>query len=161
MPAGVSAYVPLANITLGVAANTVTFSSIPATYRDLIIIGTYTLSTAQYVRIRFNGDATTTNYYDVDMLGNGTTFSSTRGNDNIINPSVLGQATGSVKIEIMDYSATDKHKTGLSRLNESTTGVGFGAFRWANTAAVTSVALVGNGVNFNSASNFALYGIPS
>ena len=38
MPAGVSAWTPLANITLASTANTVTFSSISGAYKDLRLV---------------------------------------------------------------------------------------------------------------------------
>jgi hypothetical protein len=38
MPAGVSAYTALANVTLGSSAANVTFSSISGSYRDLVLI---------------------------------------------------------------------------------------------------------------------------
>ena len=60
----------------------------------------------------------------------------------------------------MDYSATDKHKTMLSRGGSSSFGVGMNAGRWANTSAVTSVLVIGqSGLDFAAGSTFYLYGI--
>jgi hypothetical protein len=57
MPAGVSAITPLANITLGSAAASVTFSSIAATYKDLYLVAQTGLSSAgQTVNVQFNND---------------------------------------------------------------------------------------------------------
>jgi len=60
-------YRPLATITLGSTASSITFSSIPATYRDLIIVGNPLGAEAA---ARFNGDSGS-NYNGVQMWGNG------------------------------------------------------------------------------------------
>lgn len=58
-------YEPIATTTVGSAVNTVTISSIPATYDDLriIVVGN---STVANTYMRFNGDSTT-NYWFQDM----------------------------------------------------------------------------------------------
>ena len=61
----------------------------------------------------------------------------------------------------MDYSATDKHKTFLTRIADKG---GYGdyvvaaASRWANTSTVTSVTVFGT-ANFQIGNTFNLYGI--
>jgi len=56
MPAGVSAYVPLANLTLGSSAASVTFSSISQAYKDLVLVIEATTSALDVAIIRFNSD---------------------------------------------------------------------------------------------------------
>ena len=57
-------YEPIATNTLGSAASSVTFSSIPSTYTDLIVVMNYANSTGLAdVFFRFNGD-TGSNYSD-------------------------------------------------------------------------------------------------
>jgi len=63
-------YTPLATVTLGSATSSVTFSSIPATYRDLILIFDGTRTGNNNVQYRFNSD-TGTNYSTVIAAGNG------------------------------------------------------------------------------------------
>jgi hypothetical protein len=61
-------------------------------------------------------------------------------------------------LQIMDYSATDKHKSALTRTTHTSQSVVEAlASRWANTAAITSLAVSGG--TFNVGSTFALYGI--
>ena len=154
-------YVPLANITLGSSAATVTFSSISGAYRDLVLVATHrNTTTATSVRLRYNGDSGS-NYTTVWMGGTGSgTFSGTfSGDATIITDSNTGNDSISIT-HILDYSATDKHKTQLSR--GSGAGINAIAFagRWANTAAITSiVASYPGGGSFTSGSTFALYGI--
>jgi hypothetical protein len=66
---------------------------------------------------------------------------------------------------IMDYSATDKHKSTLIRSRSSRdngdTDTTAGAGRWANTAAVNSLRFYLTGGSFAAGSNFQIYGIAS
>lgn len=165
MPAGVSAWTPLANITLGSAQASVTFSSISGTYRDLVLVCHYlAASSGSYPVIRFNSDTSDANYRFVEVVGNGTSASSSSGNGlyfgNNYQPSDNTNPQP-VVIQILDYSATDKHKTALLRTNASTQGVSILAGRWANTAAITSITINGNFVNIAAGSSFALYGVSS
>ena len=62
----------------------------------------------------------------------------------------------------MDYSATDKHKTVITRASSAGYYIGMSAGRWANTNAITSVsAVMESGRTWSIGSTFALYGIVS
>jgi len=63
------------------------------------------------------------------------------------------------QINFMDYSATDKHKTMLTRHNLDTSGTNAFAHRWASTSAITSITFTAATANFVSGSSFALYGV--
>jgi hypothetical protein len=109
--------------------------------------------------MRFNGD-TGNNYFMVEMRGNGsTTFSGTL-TDSFALAGQLTTTQGNFINQIMDYSATDKHKTLLARSNGSGTQVQGHASRWANTAAITSF-VVSNAGTFSTGTTFNLYGIAS
>jgi len=157
-------YTPLATVTLGSSAASVTFSSIPATYRDLILVVeavTASGSGAMGVGARYNGD-TGSNYSDVFMAGDGSTaFSGApTGTSNPIGR--IDQSRGNFISQLMDYSATDKHKTSLTRINNSIAVVTARAGRWANTSAVTSINLFNSSANgevFAIGSTFNLYGV--
>jgi hypothetical protein len=162
-------YTPLATVTLGSAANSVTFSSIPATYRDLILVIRGSSSSNSYVSARFNSD-TGTNYGYVSMIGANTAYSNSSTHDRIYlsDNEQKANALYLIQMSVMDYSATDKHKTALTRTNSQTailTGpvetpaVYASAHRWANTAAITSVAVNNLTGNFNSSTTFNLYGV--
>jgi hypothetical protein len=164
MPAGVSAYVPLANITLGATAATVTFSSINQSYRDLVVVftGTNNLSATDLVA-RVNSD-TGANYLMVRASGNGTARSSAIfGTETRLNFTAIAQInTTEIQttiINFMDYSATDKHKTTISRANRAGAGTEMFANRWANTAAITSIQFYCGVNSFAAGSTFALYGV--
>jgi len=156
-------YTPLANVTLGSATSSVTFGSIPATYRDLICVVVATGSTTLQGRIRLSGD-TGSNYNNVRMSGSGSATSSNElSNQTSGFLSVIAQATTTgalqMNINIMDYSAIDKQKTIISRADQAVNGTEAFANRWANTAAVTSVQILTSTGNWAAGSTFALYGV--
>jgi len=153
-------YTPLATVTLGSSAASVTFSSIPATYRDLIFVfNGGVISGAHNLSVAFNSDTTSGNYSGVAMSGTGSSASSVLILPRLLNDFGYLEANQAVFItQFMDYSATDKHKTYLSRSNNAANGVSAVAGRWANTAAITSIALT-SGANFATGTTFSLYGI--
>ena len=165
-----STYVALATTTLASTDSEIVFSSIPASYRDLIIVfntrSTYPGSTNDGVLVRLNGD-TGANYSYIRMYGLGSgsgsstassgTTSMVLGRLNEGN-TTAGQFSANI-IQIMDYSATDKHKTALGRANVPNQTVYATAGRWANTSAVTSVTLTCPLNDFAIGSTFSLYGI--
>jgi hypothetical protein len=151
-------YTPLATVTLGSSASSVTFSNIPATYRDLILVfdGVVSAGGGEVVFINFNGDTTSGNYSSVFANGDGSTTGSST------NPRRLGLVYASRSnfiANIMDYSATDKHKTYLSRDGAASNVVEMIAGRWANTGVITSLRVLTDANGFASGSVFSLYGV--
>ena len=164
-------YTPLANVTLGTTAASVTFSSIPATYRDLIlVVANLSATTSNTLYARLNGD-TGSNYSFVvangDSSGARSQSNSSDSNGLLMGSTYQGLPTSGVAqsvLQIMDYSATDKHKTGLARYGSAGRGdVDMSASRWANTAAVTSITVRVSGVsvNINSGTTLNLFGVIS
>jgi len=158
-------YTPLATVTLTSTASSVTFSNIPATYRDLILVvnaknGT-TTGTGNLL-FQFNSD-TGSNYSRVVMEGNGSTASSFSDTTTSAAGAIIAGSTKTYfapsVIQIMDYSATDKHKTLLSRRNSSDDSVSAAAIRWANTSAITNIYFFPPSGNIATGSTFSLYGI--
>jgi hypothetical protein len=154
-------YTPLATVTLGSSASSVTFSSIPATYRDLILVFAGTRTGNNNVQYRFNSD-TGTNYSTVIAAGNGSgTTSSAESLSFLFSTSYTLQTDTQLNtiLQVMDYSATDKHKTTLLRFAQAGSGVSMAAGRWANTAAITSVQIYTGNNDFGFGSTFSLYGV--
>jgi hypothetical protein len=161
MPAGVSAYTALANVTLGSTASSVTFSSISQAYRDLVLVITAS-SVGNTLALQLNND-TGSNYSWVTMGGNGSTATSTSQSGNsyatLNRQAIMDGVTASFVINIMDYSATDKHKTILNRADKAASGTDASANRWASTSAATSVTVIAPSWSLSSGSTFALYGV--
>lgn len=148
-------YVPLATITLGTAEADIEFSSIPATFRDLILVFNGTVSANAAYQINFNG--VTTGYSRVGMFadsGGPISFA-----DSTASLFEAGTAQSTSILHIMDYAQTDKHKSVLTRSNISGTVVVAFAGRFASTSAVTSFRLFRVGQTFSIGSTFSLYGI--
>ena len=157
-------YTPLATVTLASAASSVSFGSIPATYRDLVLVITGSASVDNTFGMIFNGD-TGTNYSYVDAFGNGSSPSSAASTDTRFLLTVngtFGAGNHQFNTQIMDYSATDKHKTGMTRNALSGSvfpGAGMIAARWASTAAITSMSIFPGSGQLNTGSTFSLYGV--
>ena len=156
-------YTALATRTLTAAAASVTFSSIPGTYRDLIFVisGDLVSATATDSLLRVNSDSGS-NYHRVyAFASNAGAISSAAGTPlTSFAPWFATSGQSNAIGQIMDYSTTDKHKTLLSRQNGTQTGVGISmqAQRWANTAAITSLAFSTSN-NFATGTTFSLYGV--
>ena len=153
-------YTALATITLGSSASSVSFSSIPATYKDLILVTDGITGADATLFLRFNGDSGS-NYFFVRGVGfSGGTFSDFGGNVTEIRNTIQFNTRGPGITQIMDYSATDKHKTVLQTGNaKNATEPAMGGGRWANTAAITSIFCGLNTSTFVSGSRFDLYGV--
>lgn len=156
-------YTVLGNTTLATASSSVTFSSIPGGYKDLVlIVSTKADVGGQQPYLRLNGDSGS-NYGQVFMEGNGSSASS---NTYAVTSLYLSYSLGisndtefnTMLINIMDYSATDKHKTVLTRAGIYEYGVNSMAGRWASTSAVTSLTFTGNGTSA-AGSTFRLLGV--
>ena len=154
-------YTPLQTITLSSSASSVTFGSIPNSYKDLKLIfnGDGTTGGGAALRLRLNGD-TGTNYFRVGMWGNGSSSGSFTQNNNYTD--IMNFAAGrqlNAILDFMDYSATDKHKTFLARDNDAGFQVVANANRWASTSGITSITLFASSGSIASGSTFSLYGI--
>lgn len=156
-----TAITPLANITLGSSAATVTFSSISGSYRDLMLVIGGGISSGASVFMRVNGD-TGANYNYVFATGDGsstyTLSSSSQTSGVIANWGIASNAN--IILHFFDYSATDKHKNVSVRANDASLGVDMGMNRWASTSAITSFSLYNTGIRtWNIGTSFALYGV--
>jgi hypothetical protein len=154
-------YIALATTTLALPDAEVVFSSIPGTYRDLILLIDGASITTDTVGVRFNGD-TGNNYNSVMMQGDGS--SATSSSWTSVSQAYFGVMSDSrtnAILQFMDYSATDKHKTFLARQNTAAARTRAHASRWANTAAITSITLghFNPVTTFSAGTTFSLYGV--
>lgn len=163
MPAGVSAWTPLANLTLGSTPTTVTFSSIVATYRDLFLVIKGTGSTSTSCTIQVNGDTALSSYGVTWMRGSGS--AATAGNWNTGGATAhwqgfIASTQSQMVMHFPDYSATDKHKSYLNVEADGTVlGVRVDSGRWANTAAINQISIKVDSGTWTAGTSFALYGV--
>lgn len=175
--ASTNSYESISTVTVGAGGtSTITFSSIPSTYKHLQIrlIAQTNRSSASgdFMTLRFNSDSGT-NYNGHYLGGNGTTaVAGVQGNANVMYVERVSCSTqtnifGAIVMDILDYASTNKNKTarwlGGYDVNgdASTTNLQFGSGLWINSSnAITSITLnTGAGTAFNANSQFALYGI--
>lgn len=158
----------IASSVLTSSAASVTFSSIPSSYRDLVLVVNCGADSANttYGLLYFNGD-TGANYRRVNLWGNGSSTSTSGSNsaswiDTFINLDAGSSERALMIAEIMDYSTTNKHKSVLVRTAISSKWSMIVAGRWANTSAINSVQISAFSNSFYpSGSTFYLYGIVS
>ena len=151
-------------------ASSITFNSIPATYTDLrvVVTGTLTVSTST-LQARFNGD-TATNYCMNTVLGSG---SVTAGTDYTNSAQIYFSPWGAAQfqtgdqvnlgtMDIFSYADTSKYKTAMVAVaarGASAGGVSFGTGMWLSTAAITSVLVKPGGNQLATGTRATLYGI--
>lgn len=166
------AYELISTTVLSSTATSVTFSSIPSTYKHLQIryVASYDAAyTDIYIApLRFNGDSGA-NYAHHRLSGastngfglpTGVSSAGYSGGYTSIQPNFIGDSQrtnyfGGGVIDILDY-AQARNKTTRTLSGSAPYGVILGSGVWMSTAAVTSLTLTGP---FIAGSRFSLYGI--
>ena len=141
-------YEKIATTTLTSTAATITLSSIPATYTDLILVVNIGANVAGNMQVRLNGD-TGANYSTVTAIAynNTVTGSGYYGPQSFMYanvasalPTTLGSA--SAVMQFHNYSNSTTYKNMVARYaNVSIPEVDATVSTWRNTAAITSINL--------------------
>jgi len=168
-------YTLIASNTLGSSAASVTFSSIPSTYTDLVVRvstrSTRATDVFDAVTLYLNGNSTSTNYNRTIIRGSGSAVSSFAGNQPGIYSNNSGNGAGatantfgSAEFYIPNYtSSTNKPASvfGVTENNATEAYIVATAGLALITSAVTSIEVApGSGsYSFVSGSSFFLYGI--
>jgi len=163
MAAKTGTYTLINSTTLTTATASVTFSSIPGTYTDLVLVGNPSISASLDYKYYVNGDNSSGLYSMTRLVGNGSAASSARGSGgNSIYLNVNTPASGTYQTFIMnfqDYSNTTTFKTILVRYNEAGSETNARVGLWRNTNAINSITISTDSSTFASGSTFKLYGI--
>jgi hypothetical protein len=166
MAAG-STYTPIATQTLGSNQTTVTFSSIPSTYTDLILVvignSTQTGTGSNGLRCYFNNDSST-NYSTTYISGDGASVTSGRltsytymtfGSINATSASVPSTSITNIN----NYSNSSTYKTALTRSNPID-GTDAWVNLWRSTAAINRIDITRDGTNqIKAGTTLTIYGI--
>jgi len=164
-------YTLISSNVLSSSAATVSFTSIPATYTDLVVrfsARTDRAAAQRDILISFNG--TTANYSTTIVFGNGSGTGSTRNSSayymwfgTVSGETVTANTFASGESYIPNYLASTSKPLSSFVVNEdnaaSISYVGAWAGLNGNTAAVSSLTIQPDGNNFVSGSSFYLYGI--
>tara|TARA_R110002153_G_scaffold239048_2_gene393499 strand:+ start:625 stop:1137 length:513 start_codon:yes stop_codon:yes gene_type:complete len=167
-------YTLIDSVTLTSSASSVTFSSISATGKgDLVLVINAKVSNNSYgfPLVRFNSDSGSNYSYVGAYAESANTYSEAQTNSGIaawdpINGNPIMPPLATIVHQIMDFSATDKHKAVITRSNNSSVGTGMFASRWANTSAISSMVIEPTngttaGSSFDSGGTFFLYQLVS
>jgi hypothetical protein len=170
-----AAFESIATVTLTGTQTTISFNSIPSTYKHLQLRymarstrPTYSAdnalmqinsNTSGYARHNFAGDGT--NAYS------GNTASATHIWLGQLSSTVTGSIYGIGIIDILDYADTNRYKTvrslsgvDLNGINNTISGaINFWGGLYQNTAAVSSIQLTCQSTEYATGTTFALYGI--
>jgi hypothetical protein len=150
----------------GVAS--VTFSSIPTTYTDLVVLVSCRSSQvgafADYGQITFNGSSSTFSYKDV--YGNGSSASSTGASVNTIfvyqGNAATASTFGNASIYIPNYTSANNKSFSIDSVVENNGTTGYDTLTaglWSTTTAINSVGLAPASGTWLQHSTFTLYGI--
>ena len=169
-----NSYESIATVSVGILGqSSVTFSSIPSTYKHLQIRGIARSSrvdqNGSFANVTFNADSAA-NYSWHFMNGNGSaTQAIGRSAQNAIEVDrwastlVTANTFGTFVIDILDYASANKNKTlrylgGYDGNGNGEIYLGSGA--WYNSStAVSSITLTEGSGNFVQYSSFALFGV--
>lgn len=161
-------YEPIASVTLGSAAADVTFSSIPGTYTDLVVVlvGTCTNTgggfTAAYAQI--NSD-TGSNYSNTNIYGDGTSAVSNRASSSTVlysrtwaNSDTTGIKPSYMRLQFQSYANTNVYKTVLGETLGDLYVQRFVSL-WRSTSAITTLKFYPASGNWSSGFTASLYGL--
>jgi hypothetical protein len=171
VPASTNSYESIATASGTGSSGTITFSSIPSTYKHLQLraIGRsdYAGGNVQ-IAVRFNSD-TAANYSGHYIVGNGgSAIASGSANTTFAEGGQVSAATstasamGTAVMDILDYADTNKYKTLRSLSGFDANGSGqvlLTSGAWRSTSAITSIILIAGAGNWTTTTQFALYGI--
>jgi hypothetical protein len=173
--ASTSSYESIATANGTGSSATITFSSIPSTYKHLQIRGisrdTSGSGDTTTLIIRYNSTAGTS-YATHRLWGNGANAYAS-GNANydgfyLGNLTTQGGAVasnhGAVIVDIIDYASTTKYKTsralGGASGDNSAYDIDLTSYVFMSTSAITTIELIcPSGSNYTTTTTFALYGI--
>ena len=150
------------------AVSTVTFSSIPATYKHLQVRFNLVASGAiNYLELQANGDSSTSDYAFHRLNGSGSAAnasgiaSGSYGYLVLLNGGTVATYPAVGIIDVIDYANTNKNKTikSLSGTNNNTSAgvIELSSGLWLSTSAVTSLTLAINSGTFTG--TISLYGV--
>lgn len=179
-PAVSTSYESIATTTVGAGgSSSITFSSIPSTYKHLQVRYLVQSSRASYdgdyLKVNFNSDTGSNYYYGHQLQGDGTSATSWANGagtaafiERITNNQMGSSIFAGGITDILDYQDTNKFKTlrtligfDLNGAPNSYSGrVNLASALWRSTSAISSITIaLGVGTTIQQYSSFALYGI--
>ena len=155
----------IAEVVLASSTGTITFSSIPSTYRDLMLVGHYfgSSGTGLYARLKMNN--ATTPYSYVARVSQSSGITGGGGNGEAFIPLSLDRqsnidATPSVAtLHFLDYARSGIGRHVLTRLDTPEKVNVMGQGYWNNTAVLNRIDFILASGSFSASSRFTLWGV--
>jgi hypothetical protein len=146
----------------GASTTTITMSSIPATFTDLVVVSNvlYSANNGDYMSWRMNGDSSAL-YSSTPVVGTGTAAESFRAT-NGTQIAFYGSSTTNYVPSItnfMDYANTTTNKTILLRASGAGNSVEARVGLYRSTAAISSISLFFPVASIAAGTNIKIYGI--
>lgn len=166
-------HIPIATTTVGSGgATTIEFASIPSTYTDLKIVGSWRVDRAGQTRsgsrLWFNSNTSAWTSIRIAGYDSNSTISDLGGSTYFNQPQPTASAAtastfGSVEFYIPNYAGSQEktiYSMSTTENNNATAWIiDYSGGVWGSTAAITNIKIDGNGYNFVQYSTFTLYGI--
>lgn len=160
--APLTSYESIQTVPVTSSQSSISFTSIPSTYKHLQIRMSYLSSLSDNSHMRFNSD-TGSNYAWHELFGSGSTAGAGAGaSASFVKVGYAEVNPGVAVIDILDYANTSKFKTVRSLNGSDNNGSGYVLLRsglWQSTSAVTSINIYPASGTISANSTFALYGI--
>ena len=163
-----SSYESIATTTLGSASSTISFTSIPQTFKHLQVRYIAQNTVANYfVKMQFNSD-TGTRYATHYLNGNGSSASASAstGDTGLFLPRTNTSYFSGGVLDILDYTSVDKNKTTRAIGGFDANGSGnldFNSGLWTpaslGSGNITRIDFILDAGNYATNTQFALYGI--
>jgi hypothetical protein len=149
----------------------ISFTSIPSTYTDLVIAGSYSATAGAGFDMTLNNVTTNTSYSLTRITfsgGSAVSYRSTNQNHFALNYNASIASTpeySTVLIDLMNYANTTTYKTVLVKFGNTTTDLGPIAGLWRGSTGSATDAInridikAAGGANWTTGTTFSLYGI--
>jgi hypothetical protein len=150
----------LSTITTTSVVSSVTFTSFPTSYKDLVVVvNAKANQNDSFLGLRLNND-TGNNYNFVDFYYPSGYTQKSNHNKIQMHGRLIDTSWTAFSINIMDYREYYTHTPIMARYGDGDSGTGMTAGRWANAGRVTTINLFGGqGLQLAVGSTFKLYGI--
>lgn len=159
----------IATVTVGSGgSSSITFSSIPQPYTDLVVKVSARVTTGDFVNISYRYNSSSTTYSNKTLYSTGVSVASYSGsgteNDIFLTPSSAQTANvfSNQEIYIPNYTSSNFKSSSVDsagETNNTTSYTGILANLWSNTSPITSLTIFTSSSSFTQHSTFTLYGI--
>jgi hypothetical protein len=162
-----STYTLISSNTLSTTAASVTFSAVPATYTDLIVVVSARSARTNDAggsdgKLEFNN--ITTGYSSTMLLQQGSASSSTSSTlfYFVSSDNSTANTFGNMQVYIPNYAGSTFKPVLIDAVSENNATSAYGVLTaglWSNTSAITSLKFTDNNGGYLANSTFYLYGI--